>query len=60
MKHKKKIIIILPSINIGGTEKVLLQYADTLVKFGYEVQLVVIKKIKNEYFTVPKKLRFLN
>lgn len=43
---KKKYLLILPSIGLGGTEKILIQYYQILLKKNIDAKLCVIKKKK--------------
>ena len=60
--RKKKFLIILPSIGLGGTEKILIQYFQTLSNKKFDTKLCIIKKKKNEDFYLNKnnKIFYLN
>ena len=50
---KKRIMVLVPSIGIGGRERIALNTVDCLKKSGYEVFLVIFskqgKRIPNRY-----------
>lgn len=45
MHKNKKILFFISSINIGGVEKVMVDYANLLYKDGYEIHYVVMHPI---------------
>ena len=44
LKNKKKIRIIIGSLNIGGTEKQLLEIINFLAKKNWEIELITLKE----------------
>ena len=44
LKNKKKIRIIIGSLNVGGTEKQLLKIINYLAKKNWEVELICLKE----------------
>ena len=51
----KKILLLTPSISVGGSERVLFNVADLFIDSGYEVHCVFCKEAKMEMIP-PKKL----
>ena len=45
LKNKKKIRIIIGSLNVGGTEKQLLKIINNLVKRSWEIELITLKEV---------------
>ncbi|KKB35460.1 glycosyltransferase [Bacillus thermotolerans] len=53
---KKKVSFILPSIGLGGAEKIFIELAGEINKNkNYEIELVYLTKLQNEY-TLPEGL----
>ena len=48
---KKRIMVLVPSIGIGGRERIALNTVDCLKKSGYEVFLVIFQNREKEYQT---------
>ena len=47
LKNKKKIRIIIGSLNVGGTEKQLLEIINRLVEKKWEIELITLKEKGN-------------
>ena len=45
LKNKKKIRIIIGSLNVGGTEKQLLKIINNLAKRSWEIELITLKEL---------------
>ena len=45
LKNKKKIRIIIGSLNTGGTEKQLLKIINNLVKKNWKIELITLKEL---------------
>lgn len=50
----KKICLVISSLNQGGSEKVMLNFAKILISSNFFVDLIVIKNVKNEYILNEK------
>ena len=44
LKNKKKIRIIIGSLNVGGTENQLLKIINYLAKKNWEIELITLKE----------------
>ena len=62
LKNKKKIRIIIGSLNVGGTEKQLLKIINYLVKKNWEIELITLKEkgILAKYLNKKIKINNLN
>ena len=62
LKNKKKIRIIIGSLNVGGTEKQLLKIINYLAKKNWEIELITLKEkgILAKYLNKKIKVNNLN
>ena len=62
LKNKKKIRIIIGSLNVGGTEKQLLKIINYLAKKNWEIELITLKEkgILAKYLNKNIKVNNLN
>ena len=44
LKNKKKVRIIIGSLNVGGTEKQLLKIINYLVKKNWQIEVITLKE----------------
>ena len=62
LKNKKKIRIIIGSLNVGGTENQLLKIINYLAKKNWEIELVTLKEkgVLAKYLNKKIKVNNLN
>ena len=62
LKNKKKIRIIIGSLNAGGTEKQLLKIINNLAKKSWEIELITLKElgVLGKYLNKKIKVNNLN
>ena len=62
LKNKKKIRIIIGSLNVGGTEKQLLKIINYLAKKNWEIELITLKEkgVLAKYLNKKIKVNNLN
>ena len=60
LKNKKKIRIIIGSLNVGGTEKQLLKIINNLVKRSWEIELITLKEVGVLAKYLNKKIKVKN
>jgi|SRR5690554_2295324 len=52
MIEKKKILFVLPSLGIGGAERVITNLCNHLDRAKYEIQIVLLKESRKSYFSL--------
>jgi GalNAc-alpha-(1->4)-GalNAc-alpha-(1->3)-diNAcBac-PP-undecaprenol alpha-1,4-N-acetyl-D-galactosaminyltransferase len=56
LQKEKKICLVIPSLNVGGMERVMIELAEYFVSFDYiETHLIILVK-SDWFYTVPSKL----
>lgn len=60
MSNKENLTFILPDLDLGGTQRVLVYLANSLVKEGYKIKIIVFKKVEGKIFDLSNKVLIKN
>ena len=60
MRNKESLTFILPDLDLGGTQRVLVYLVNSLVKKGFEIKIIVFKKVEKKIFDLSNKVLIKN
>ena len=60
MKFKKKIRIIIGSLNIGGTEKQIVKIANNLANRGWQIEIITIILTTSKFIQNNSSLKIIS
>ena len=60
MKKNKNLVFVIPDLEIGGAQRVLIFLINSLIKNGFKIKIIVFKKPQERIFNLSNKVKIKN